>query len=314
MSSRVKPRKGFHPLYRLQALGLWLLFRFFGALPLDTASALGGWLARRFGPLSGAHRTAVSNLAKAMKYKNRSELAEILDAMWDNLGRCLAEYPHLGRLMTDSTRVEVVDPANCLARLRDDGIGAILIGMHSGNWELSTVPGFRAGLKQHHFYRAPNNPFVERIILQMRAAMSQEGYLPKGADGARQAAALLKNHAHIGMLVDQKQDEGVAVPFFGREAMTTTAPAAFARRFGLPIVADRVVRLNGARFRIYVEPVTVGKTEDRAADVIDATRRINQTLENWVRQNPGQWLWAHRRWPAEEGFGPVAEQRSGQGS
>ena len=294
-------------MYRLQALGLWLLFRFFGALPLDTASALGGWLARRLGPFSGAHRTAVINLSRALKYKKRSELAEILAAMWDNLGRCLAEYPHLGRLMTDSTRVEVVDATNCLARLRDDGVGAILVGMHAGNWELSTVPGFRAGLKQHHFYRAPNNPFVARIILKMRAAMGQEGYLPKGADGARQAAALLKNHAHIGLLVDQKQNEGIAVPFFGRDAMTTTAPAAFARRFDLPIVADRVVRLKGARFRIYVEAVEVSKTEDRAADVIATTRRINQMLENWVRQNPAQWLWVHRRWPEEPG-GPVAAE------
>lgn len=295
---RSRPKKK-HLAYRLQALGARLLFALFAALPLDEASAFGGWLARRLGPFTTAHRIAANNLRRALKYKKDTELYEILEAMWDNIGRTLAEYPHLGELMRDSSRIEVVDKADYLARLRDDGIGALLVGMHSGNWELSTVPGFRAGLKQHHFYRAPNNPFVDRMIRGMRAGMQQEGYLAKGAEGARQAMALLKNHAHIGMLVDQKQDEGIAIPFFGRDAMTTTAPAAFARRFGLPIVADRVVRLKGARFRIYVEPVEVTRTGDREADVAATTRQISFMLENWIRQYPEQWFWVHRRWPKD---------------
>lgn len=292
-------RKRLQLAYRVQALGARLVFALFGMLSLDRASALGGWLGRTLGPLTGAHRTAAYNLRRALKYKNNAEIRAIITAMWDNIGRTVGEYPHLGELMSDASRIEVVDSANYLVQLRDDGIGAILVGMHAGNWELSTVPGFRAGLKQHHFYRAPNNPFVDRLLARMRAKMQQEGYLPKGAQGARQAAGLLRQHAHIGMLVDQKQDEGVAAPFFGRDAMTTTAPAAFARRFDLPIVADRVVRLKGARFRIYVEPVEVIKTGDRAADVIATTKQINFLLENWIRQNPAQWFWVHRRWPKE---------------
>lgn len=291
--------KGLQLSYRLQALGARLLFAMFGALPLDRASAFGGWLGRRLGPRTKAHRTAAANLRRALKYKTDAELRAILNAMWDNIGRTLAEYPHLRQLMSDETRVEIVDKGDWVTRLRDDGIGALLVGMHAGNWELATVPGFRAGLKQYHFYRAPNNPFVDRLLRRMRAGMQQEGYLAKGAEGARAALALLKNHAHIGMLVDQKQDEGIPVPFFGRPAMTTTAPAAFARRFGLPIVAGRVVRLRGVRFRIYVEPVDYPKTADREADIAAATRLITAMQENWIRQYPEQWFWVHRRWPNE---------------
>jgi KDO2-lipid IV(A) lauroyltransferase len=291
--------KNSHLAYRRQAIGASAVFAVFGALPLDRASALGGWLARRLGPLSPAHRVALENLRRAFRRKTDAELHHIVMAMWDNLGRTLAEYPHLGTFMTDTSRGEVVDRSNYLSQLKEDGIAAVLVGMQFGNWELSTVPGFRSGLRQHHFYREPNNPYVDRLIARMRRAMLQEGYLPKGAQGARQAAALLKNHAHIGMLVDQKQNEGIAVPFFGRDAMTTTAPAAFARRFGLPMVADRVVRLNGARFRIYVEPLEVLRTEDRTADIREMTHRISAMFENWIRQDPEQWLWVHRRWPKE---------------
>jgi KDO2-lipid IV(A) lauroyltransferase len=283
--------------YRLQAYAARAAMAMFRALPLDAASWLGGWIARRFGPLTLAHQTAVQNLRWAMPELDEAARRKTLTAMWDNIGRTVGEYPHLGRLMTDAQRVEIIDPAGLANKLRDDGIGALLVGMHYGNWELSTVPGFRSGMMQRHFYRAPNNPYVNDMLIGLRQAMQQEGYLAKGAEGARQAVALLRKGTHLGMLVDQKQDEGIPAPFFGRDAMTTTAPAALARRTGVPIAAAQVVRLGGARFRIFVHEFNVSKTEDREADVIVTTKQINTRLESWVRDHPEQWFWVHRRWP-----------------
>jgi KDO2-lipid IV(A) lauroyltransferase len=286
--------------YRLQAAGAYALMGVFGVLPLDAASWLGGLLGRRLGPFFGAHRVAVRNLERAMPEKSAAERAAILTGMWDNLGRTVAEYPHLGALLDDVLRVEVFDPANLCARLRDDGLGALLLGMHYGNWELLTVPGYRAGLAQRHFYRAPNNPYVDRLLVKLRGVLRQEGFIPKGAPGARVAVALLRKGEHIGMLVDQKLDEGIAVPFFGRDAMTTTAPAALARRMDVPIVAARVVRQGrSARFKVFVYAFEVAKTENREAVVVVTTGQINRWFEGWVREYPEQWFWVHRRWPKE---------------
>ncbi|MDR3520341.1 MAG: lauroyl acyltransferase [Acidocella sp.] len=283
--------------YRLQGLAARLLMQFFSILPLDAASWTGGWLARTFGPLSSAHKTARQNLALAMPELSEADRAIIISGMWDNIGRTTAEYPHLSRLIDDPQRVEVIDPGNLAEQIRDDGIGALMIGMHYGNWELATVPGHRAGFAQYHFYRAPNNPYVDAMLNELRKPLQQEGFLPKGSDGARQAVVLLKKHAHIGMLVDQKQDEGIPALFFGREAMTTTAPAALARRLDVPVVAAQVVRQNGAYFKIFVHEFQIAKTEDRQADVIVTTKQINTLLEGWVREHPEQWFWVHKRWP-----------------
>jgi len=285
--------------YRIQHNAARALMGFFGLLPLDTASWLGGWLARSLGPLTGAHKTAIANIARAMPELDEPTRKKIINGMWDNIGRTTAEYPHLGRLMDDTTRVEVIDPDHIAERLRDDGIGALLIGMHYGNWELSTLPGHRAGLKQYHFYRAPNNPYVAEMLQNLRGPMQQEGYLQKGSEGARQALMLLKKHAHIGMLIDQKQDEGIPAPFFGRDAMTTTAHAALARRLNVPMIADRVVRTSGVHFKIYVHDVSLTTTNDRDADIITTTKQINQLLESWIRDRPDLWFWVHRRWPRE---------------
>ncbi|OYV36092.1 MAG: hypothetical protein B7Z81_07755 [Acidocella sp. 20-61-6] len=200
-------------------------------------------------------------------------------------------------MIDDPQRVEVIDPANLAIQIRDDGIGALMIGMHYGNWELGTVPGYRVGFTQYHLYRAPNNPYVDALLNELRSPLQQGGFIPKGSDGARQAVVLLKKHAHIGMLVDQKQDEGIPALFFGHKAMTTTAPAALARRLNVPVVAARVVRQQGAYFKIFVHEFKIVKTENRQADVALTTQQFNTLLEGWVREHPEQWFWVHRRWP-----------------
>ena len=283
--------------YWLQALLARALMGGLGFLPLDAASGFGGFLARLVGPLTGAHKTAAKNLRLAFPDKADAEIVRILRGMWDNIGRTVAEYPHLKRLADDPERVVIFDPERLGERMREDGVGGMLIGMHAANWELSTLPGQRAGVRARHFYRAPNNPYVDEMLAKYRAAIGREGFIRKSGLGAREAVKLLKGGGHIGMLVDQKQDEGITVPFFGRDAMTTTAPATFARRMNLPIGAARVVRLKGAYFRIFVEEVPVEKTADRDADIVATTRRISAMVERWIREHPEQWFWVHRRWP-----------------
>ena len=60
------------------------------------------------------------------------------------------------------------------------------------------------------------------------------------------------------MLVDQKMNDGIAVPFFGRDAMTAPALAQIALKFRCPVVPAKVERIKGARFRIIVYPASRG--------------------------------------------------------
>ncbi|NBO19804.1 MAG: lauroyl acyltransferase, partial [Proteobacteria bacterium] len=84
----------------------------------------------------------------------------------------------------------------------------------------------------------------------------------------------------------------------GRPAMTAPALAEIALRFDLPIIPARVIRLKGAHFRIIVSPpLPYEKTGDTAADVQAIMLKVNQIVEEWVREYPSQWFWVHRRWP-----------------
>jgi Kdo2-lipid IVA lauroyltransferase/acyltransferase len=109
----------------------------------------------------------------------------------------------------------------------------------------------------------------------------------------------LKSGKHLGMLLDQKMNDGIAVPFFGVPAMTAPALAALALRFDCAVLPVRAERLGRApKFRVTVQaPLSIPRTGDRAADALALMTEVNARMEEWIRAAPGQWLWLHRRWP-----------------
>src|SRR5215470_1643500 len=80
---------------RIEALGAGLFFASMRTLPIDVASAAGGALARWLGPRLGVSNRARRNLRAALPELGAAEIERIVRAMWDNLGRVAAEYPHL---------------------------------------------------------------------------------------------------------------------------------------------------------------------------------------------------------------------------
>ena len=293
-SSRLWRRFIVHPAQALIAHGV---FYFARLLPLDVASGLGGWLGRAIGPRLRIARRARRNLERAFPSMPAAGIDAILLGMWDNLGRTILEFPNLGaiRFSGDDRRVEVVGGENIDA-LRDDGKPGIFFSAHLANWEIAALSVTHRGLPIHLIYRAPNNRWVERLF-QHRWPGGGE-LIPKGAGGARRALKLMGEGGHLGMLVDQKMNDGIAVPFFGRDAMTAPALAKFALKFDCPVVPTRVERLADARFRItHLAPLVPPRSGDRHADIAAMMAEVNAILEGWIRERPEQWLWLHGRWP-----------------
>lgn len=281
---------------RVEALATRAMFAVMGLLPVDRASALGGRIARAIGPYLPVSRVARRNLAMAFPEKSSAEREAILGEVWDNLGRVVGEFPHIGEILRD--RVDVVGLEH-LHTLRDDGRCGLFVSAHVGNWELNGAVAIREGLPITLVYRAANNPWVEDLYRQGRQASAAQ-QIPKGPEGAREIMRILRDGGHIGMLVDQKMNDGIPVPFFGRPAMTAPAVARFALKFRCPLVMARIERLGGVRFRMtFFPPLALPASGDAHADVLEMMTAINAVIEQWVRERPGQWLWLHKRWPKQ---------------
>jgi len=278
--------------------GAWLLFAGFKLLPVAWASVIAGALARTIGPRLGINRRARQNLRRALPDLDDAQVEHIISGMWDNLGRVAAEYAHLGqyRVYEPGGRVEIVGAEN-ICRYAAPGERAIFFSGHFGNWEVATLAVTQAGLGVAEIYRAANNPIVDGIINYARSVVGSE-LVPKGMVAARRALAALKGGRHIAMLVDQKMNDGIPVPFFGRDAMTAPALAKFALHFKCAVVPVRVDRLPHARFRITAEPpIPYERTGNADRDELALMTSVNQVLERWIREQPDHWFWLHRRWP-----------------
>jgi KDO2-lipid IV(A) lauroyltransferase len=289
--------------YRLQAAALWSVIRIFRALGPVSASNLGGYVARNLGPRLPVSRIADANLRNALPELDAAARRRVIRGMWDNLGRTAAELPHLAALQrtVQGPGWECVDDTE-LRVLQERGGPALLFSGHLANWEIGLPVAASMGLRVSWFYRAASNPLADALIQALRrdAMGADVPMFPKGADGARAALAHLRRGGLLGMLVDQKLNEGIAVPFFGRAAMTTPALAQFALRVRCPVIPIHPVRLGPARFRVICEPpLILPDTGDRKADVHALTVAMNGTLERWIREHPDSWLWLHRRWPKE---------------
>ncbi len=268
-----------------------------GRLPIDIASAFGGALARHLGPWLGISTRARHNLAAALPELSAAEIDRILSGMWDNLGRVAAEYPHLRhiRVFASNGRVETAG-LDHLDRAVAAGRPAIIFGGHLGNWEIAALAAGQKGLDVAQIYRAANNPLVERMIARLRGTGSE--FIPKGAIASRRALAALRRGAHLTLLVNQKLNDGIPVPFFGRPAMTAPALALLALHFDCAVLPARVERLRGAHFRLTIHPpLPLPRSGERAADVAALMAEVNRTLETWIRERPEQWFWVHTRWP-----------------
>jgi KDO2-lipid IV(A) lauroyltransferase len=288
------PRRWAH---RLEGWGAVLLSGVLGLLPIEWASAAGGAVGRRIGPRLGITKRARVNLRRAYPELSDTAIDAIIAGMWDNLGRVAAEYPHLReiRIFAPGGRVETHGFEH-MDRAVAAGRSMIIFSGHIANWEVGALAAVQYGIPVTQIYRAANNPRTDTLIARFRG--DRGAYAPKNAATARRAFAALSRGEHLTMLADQKLNEGIAAPFFGRPAMTTSALALLALRFNCDVLPARVERLRGARFRLTVfPPLPLRRTGDQAADIAMLTEAVNATLESWIRDRPELWLWLHNRWP-----------------
>ena len=149
-------------------------------------------------------------------------------------------------------------------------------------------------------YRGLNNPYIDARIIASRRRYGANLFAPKGLDGGREVMAALSRGISVGILNDQKYDEGVMAPFFGHLARTQHAAVRFAMRFGVCLQPGSVQRTKGARFRIIIhEPIELERSGSKTADVEAGVRLINEFIEARVRERPWEWWWVHRRFPKE---------------
>ncbi len=281
--------------YIIEAALLHTLFILFKVLPPKTASNIGGWIGKTIGPRLAASRKAKRNITRAFPNKSEQQQNEIIHGMWENLGRIIAEYPHLEKLSRNGTKVIYKGNTESLTK---ENAPMIFFGGHIGNWEVNCAATLTQMKRPATLtYRAPNNPWTARLLSKARTLNGQLTAYPKSRNSARHLLKTLKSSGTIGILIDQKYNEGISSQFFNHEAMTNPAFVQFCQKFKCPLIPIRNERIKGCNFTLTIyPPIPIMDKDDNLRPVEDVINDAHTLLEEWITERPDQWIWLHRRW------------------
>jgi KDO2-lipid IV(A) lauroyltransferase len=283
----------------LEAIVVIKLYYFFKIMPIDMASAFGSFVAKKIGPLLAVHKLAEKNMKNAMPDLSDADVQKYMVGMWDNLGRVVGEFPHVGNISKEHMeKIIEVEGFEHVEASHKSGKASFIMSAHFGNWEFLPRTLFeKSGIVSNLIYRKSNNPYIDKLIIKTRGKYA-ENSIPKGSVGARQLINAIKEHKQICMLIDQKQNDGIAVPFFHKEAMTPPAIANLAIKYDCIILPVQITRMQGAKFKMKVHPpMQIVKTDNNSQDILRIMTEANLILEGWIREHPEQWFWVHNRWP-----------------
>ena len=278
--------------YFAQYIFAKILFFLLLILPLTISKKIASLIFKVAGRLSSADKTAMKNCKLVFPKLNYTEIRNIIDKSWINIGITICEFLKLKTLI-EKNHVILKGLGNIQSLNQKQ---AIFIGIHQSNWEILVPILDRLDLKIGAIYRHINNFFLDKLVLKIRkkSLISDINfYTPKGKQSAKDILEALNNSFSILLLVDQKDSAGENVLFFNKNVKTQTGFLKLARKFKLPIIPIKNTRLANGKIELdFQKPIF--HNDKTVSDVI-MMEKIHNIVESWIITNPSQWFWQHKR-------------------
>lgn len=300
--------------FALESFALWAFKILARLIPRNLLLRLGRALGALVAEIDRKHLSiAKDNLRRSFPDWSEEKVDRTARGVWI----------HFGGVMFDLVRILAKGPSTVEALATIEGRehaeaahrspnGVVLITGHFGNWETHGI------VHAKHFgsigvvARPLDNPTLDRAMTLLRESAGNEVIEKEHA--MIRSMRRLKAAQGVAFVVDQnvQEKEGIFVNFFSRPACTTPFAAKLAIKTGALVLPCRAVMTEDFRYRVIydapIDPRTFGEGD---AAVVALTQAMMNATEAWIRANPDQWLWMHRRWHTKKSTpGPSPEAGS----
>jgi len=270
---------------------------------LNTACFLGRLLWKHY---HRGRKRALDNLRASFPEKSEQWIWQTGRRSFEHIAMLAIDILFTPRLVKkykwrDYSRYKNVERAKWLMQ---EGKGILMVAAHYSNFE---IMGYLLGLFGFNIYsvaRPLDNKFISRYLYKVRRQAGQKIVDKKGA--AELMAKLSSSGATLCFIVDQDAGrKGIFVDFFGRKASTYKSIGLLAITNNIPIAVGYSRRLDNRFYfeiginRIIFPEEWIGQDEP----LTWITAEYTKAIEEFVRQDPSQYWWLHRRWkhrPIEE--------------
>ena len=276
--------------------------RIVSMLPHSISVSIGGWagLIVWFFSRSRVDR-AEARCVKALQV-GVTTARKIVRESYVNLGRGLSEFLRLPDLGEDVLEHIVIHGEENLAEALSRGRGVILLTAHFGNWEYTAAALAVKGYPMNAIGAEQRDPRITELVVSLRAACRVRT-MSKGFD-LKSAVRCLRGGEILGILLDQDfGSNGVVIPFLGIPASTPFGPVKMAEKIGSAVVPTFIIRRgDGSSHDLHILPPLYEAGGLPFGEDVEASLGLcNETLGEWIRRYPEQWMWLYPRWASTTG-------------
>ena len=273
--------------------------RWISGWPLRLLHAVGGLLGWLVWLASPTYRR---------RLRENAELAGVPASAWRRsvaeAGRMVAETPWLWLRATNDDLVRKVTWRNpqALEAAIAERRPLVILTPHMGSFEVM-ARAYTARYGHLQPVTVLYRPARQRALREFQEQARKRPAMPTAPAnlaGVRQMLRALKKRESVGLLPDQvpPDGQGIWAPFFGKPAYTMTLGTRLTQQTGAHCTVLRCERLpRGAGYVIHsselVRPLPEGTD---AAAQLEAATIINETMEQVILSDPGQYLWGYNRY------------------
>ena len=279
--------------YFIEFVLIRLFFLIIIIIGYKNGSNLGYLIGRWLGPIFRSKKLIENNLHQSGLVDKRN-YNTIINKVYGNYGRILAEYPFLKAFRNNKLNKFIeIDGLENLNKIKREKRRAVFISGHFNNFELMALQIEKAGINLCAIYRPLNNVFLNKTMEEIRENFICKNQIKKGRSGTRQIIENIKKGNSVALMIDQRVREGIKINFFGKPASTTTIPAQLIKKYKCDLVPIYIERRKNNYFKMFVsEPIKIGNNKS----IKEITEHLNKILEKMILKNVDQWIWTHDRW------------------
>ena len=280
--------------YFLEFLFISFLLIIFKIIGIKFSRIIASKLFLIFGPFFRSKQTIEKNISIAFLNKDQKFENDIINRMWKSYGKILAEYMFIKNFRKiESKKILEIKGQEILEEIKISNDPVIFVSGHFDNFELMAMHIEKSGVDLAAIYRPLNNVFLNPLMEKIRKKYICRKQIKKGVSGTKEILKYFKSGTSVALMIDQRVSEGIKSLFFSKEALTTTIPAQFVKKFNCKIVPIYIERKYDETFMLEImKPMNFGN--DRTIENI--TLELNKLLEKMITRNPYQWIWSHNRW------------------
>lgn len=272
------------------------------------------WIADRIGDAvmlfaAKSRRAAINNMHHVLGPVPRDVLRRNARGVFRNLMRSyfdLCRAPSLSNEQIDKMVDFDEKGWQRVVDLHRQGKSIILVSGHYGAFDEITHVISRRGLPLTVLIAQIKPAWLSDFITQLRAARGLKMVLVSEEEGhslnlaaLKESIQLLRRGELLGVIADRNLEErGVAIPFFGEEAVMASGVAKMALRTKSTIITSFCTRLPRKRYSVvFDEPIEPVGSASNDEDIRNLLIKIFARFEHYISRNPDQWLLLQPVWP-----------------